>query len=110
MDNSNLIKEITDNLPIIEIEIDYDGDIGLYDNDDYEIEFERYLIRCHISIKTERKITEQDYLQPEESENQIKEIYIFINEVWEQDFELIFNKKEKRIISESIENNIYLSN
>lgn len=49
---SNLIDKITNSLPRIEIEIEYDENIGIFNDEDYEIEFDRYLIRFHISIKT----------------------------------------------------------
>lgn len=70
---------ITNSLPRIEIEIEYDENVGEFNDEDYEIEFDRYLIRFHISIKTESKAAQQDYLQSRESEEQKKEIYIFIN-------------------------------
>lgn len=82
MDKTDLIKFIKSKIPKTSIELETDGNVGLFNQENYEILFDEILIIIKLYVRTKGVTTEASNYTPREYEETHKCIDIIIKELY----------------------------
>ncbi|MDB0602127.1 hypothetical protein PL373_13410 [Tenacibaculum maritimum] len=105
------LMSVLKNLPSIEIEFDWDyddrgNDYGTYKNEDHEIEFDNWFIRCELFVTESGKTTSSTYLQPSEFNSIGYQVEVGKLELWNDEDEIELTEQQYEKIVEQIIKNI----
>jgi hypothetical protein len=109
MNNTDL-EHLINNIPTINIEFDnndhikteYFNEIYYLDDDNFEIEFDKWFIRCSINLVEFGTTTDSTIDSPKEWNSFKKQKLVDIKEIWEEDNQVEFTEEQKNIIEEEI--------
>lgn len=100
-------------LPSIGIELDWDwnsyGDQwGSYENDEHELEFGQWFIRCGLQVSQRATTTLESYLQPSEFSSTGMEAFVDNIALWRGEEEIDVTPEQSKAIQFQIIKNIRL--
>ena len=106
---ANQLKEINENLPDLNIDLDWDHGQGRYENQDYQIEVSGYLLSVDITcfgdaIERPGRFMEEPSYTNHSYSTTIYSITVYDNE----GDKLLINDKQFRSIEHNLINNIYI--
>ncbi len=97
-------SKLIENLPVIEVELDYDGNFGTYENSDFEIDFDHFFINCELRI--EKYIT-TDYGSCGAPEYNVRGVNIEVSNIkaFYYDDEIELTNEQYKLLTKTIQEN-----
>jgi len=104
--NQKQLNQLVNNLPSIEVDLDWDydcgNDYGKYENDSHEIEFDNYFVRCELAVYETGTTTSATYYTPAEYNTQDKTVEVGHIEVWHNEDEIQLTTEQEEKLRENI--------